>query len=191
MSQKPSKKLFVITEQALNFLHLWRMVALSFERLFGLKFIPRSNVELMYTIDRYKWWGKWSLLKVPDSHALSLQKTRPKMDICCHIRAGATQSSIFSLGRFQKYLRPRRLTNFYSWPFFHRRIVTNLLLLYPWEDFDELDSLVLPVLKLTTNACDSTDSCTNQHYSIHIPLCCKLRQECVEALTAFPPTMGY
>lgn len=56
--------------------------------------------------------------KYLDSHALSLQKIRPKMDICCHIRAGATQSSISSLDRFQKCLRPRRLINFYSWPFF-------------------------------------------------------------------------
>lgn len=114
MSQKPSKKLFVITEQALNFLQLWMMVALPFECLFGLKFTPRSNVEFMYTIDRYKWWGRCSLSKIPDLHALSLQKIRPKMDICCHICAGVDQSSISSLGRVQKCLRPWRLINFYS-----------------------------------------------------------------------------
>lgn len=100
---------------------------------------------------------------------------KPKMEYCYHIWPGTAQSSFFSLDRVQKRLCVLVDDKIFSTfqLLSHRHNLTSLSLLYRHFQVkcsDELHSLILPVLTLTTRTRHATHIVTNLPYSLRIPM---------------------
>lgn len=102
----------ITTEQTLNLHQIWRVVIPSkwlFASNAGDKTHSRSQMERVYSCHSKRCWKKDRFLVSLQTPAAMLNlyesHTRPRMEYCCHILAGAAQSSPSSFDRIQQRLR--------------------------------------------------------------------------------------